>query len=467
MGHFQKLLLDKSVKFELECFEKMEYYDEFKKSKDQIEKRIEDIQETLSNFVTSILGIGAFIGLIITMEPIVIIFSFSSVLMSLFLNKKAISMQYDFYEKITPLERKVDYFLKISTDREYAKDVRMHSGFVSLIKMKFNYNLSNIIKIIKSFSKKYSYVLVFQNLIVQGVNLITVIYIVRKVFFKLISIGDFVALAGSNQRLIEYISTLFRVIPEIYEHGLYLENLFNFLEYNVKVYDGEVDYVDEKNLEIQLENVSYMYPETNVYAIENLNMKIRQGEKVAIVGENGAGKSTLIKLILGELKKDHGSIKLFGIDMEDFKNFDKIGYVPQVNEAIKIAFPVSAREYVGLNLYKEFSILNTITKKSKSKIENTFSTLKIKDLIDRPVNTLSGGQAQRVMIARAMVNNPDILILDEPTVGIDQKSKEDFLDLIVHLNTHHGISILMITHEMEILGDYVDKVFKLKEGLIC
>lgn len=86
MGHFQKLLLDKSVKFELECFEKMEYYDEFKKSKDQIEKRIEDIQETLSNFVTSILGIGAFIGLIITMEPIVIIFSFSSVLMSLFLN---------------------------------------------------------------------------------------------------------------------------------------------------------------------------------------------------------------------------------------------------------------------------------------------------------------------------------------------------------------------------------------------
>ncbi len=122
---------------------------------------------------------------------------------------------------------------------------------------------------------------------------------------------------------------------------------------------------------------------------------------------------------------------------------------------------------MGLNLYKEFSIFNTITKKSKSKIENTFSTLKIKDLIDRPVNTLSGGQAQRVMIARAMVSNPDILILDEPTVGIDQKSKEDFLDLLVHLNTHHGISILMITHEMDILGDYVDKVFKLKEGVIC
>ena len=217
--------------------------------------------------------------------------------------------------------------------------------------------------------------------------------------------------------------------------------------------------------QIEIKNLKFGYNENLI--LKGVNLDLDQGDFAVISGENGSGKSTLIKLILGELKKDHGSIKLFGIDMEDFKNFDKIGYVPQVNEAIKVAFPVSAREYVGLHLYKEFSIFNTITKKSKSKIENTFSTLKIKDLIDRPVNTLSGGQAQRVMIARAMVSNPDILILDEPTVGIDQKSKEDFLDLLVHLNTHHGISILMITHEMDILGDYVDKVFKLKEGVIC
>lgn len=217
--------------------------------------------------------------------------------------------------------------------------------------------------------------------------------------------------------------------------------------------------------QIEIKNLKFGYNENQI--LKNVNLSLGEGDFAVISGKNGSGKSTLIKLILGELKKDEGTIKLFGIDMEDFKNFDKIGYVPQVNEAIKVAFPVSAREYVGLNLYKEFSIFNTITKKSKSKIENTFSTLKIKDLIDRPFNKLSGGQAQRVMIARALVNNPDILILDEPTVGIDQKSKEDFLDLLVHLNTHHNISILMITHEMEILGDYVDKVFRLKGGVIC
>lgn len=217
--------------------------------------------------------------------------------------------------------------------------------------------------------------------------------------------------------------------------------------------------------QIEIKNLKFGYNENQI--LKNVNLSLDEGDFAVISGKNGSGKSTLIKLILGELKKDEGTIKLFGIDMEDFKNFDKIGYVPQVNEAIKVAFPVSAREYVGLNLYKEFSIFNTITKKSKSKVENTFSTLKIKDLIDRPFNKLSGGQAQRVMIARALVNNPDILILDEPTVGIDQKSKENFLDLLVHLNTHHNISILMITHEMDILGDYVDKVFKLKDGVIC
>ena len=216
---------------------------------------------------------------------------------------------------------------------------------------------------------------------------------------------------------------------------------------------------------IEIKNLKFGYNENLI--LKDINLDLEEGDFALISGENGSGKSTLIKLILGELKKDKGSIKIFGIDMEDFKNFDKIGYVPQVNESIKVAFPISCREYVGLNLYKEFSLINTIKKSSKSKVENTFSTLNIKKLIDKPFNKLSGGQAQRVMIARAMVNNPDILILDEPTVGIDSQSKEEFLDLLVHLNTHHKISILMISHEMDMVSDYANKIFKLREGVIC
>ncbi|MFO3667268.1 metal ABC transporter ATP-binding protein [Anaerococcus kampingiae] len=216
---------------------------------------------------------------------------------------------------------------------------------------------------------------------------------------------------------------------------------------------------------IEIENLKFGYNENLI--LKDVNLSLEKGDFAVISGENGSGKSTLIKLILGGLKKDEGSIRLFGIDIEDFKNYDKLGYVPQVNDSIKIAFPVTCREYVSLNLYKDFNIFKKIKKPNKEDVENIFTSLNIKNLIDRPFNKLSGGQAQRVMIARALVANPDLLVLDEPTVGIDQKSKDDFLKLLVHLNTNHGISILMITHEMEILGDYVDKIFRLREGVIC
>lgn len=216
---------------------------------------------------------------------------------------------------------------------------------------------------------------------------------------------------------------------------------------------------------IEIEKLKFGYNENLI--LKDVNLSLEKGDFAVISGENGSGKSTLIKLILGGLKKDKGSIRLFGIYIEDFKNYDKLGYVPQVNDSIKIAFPVTCREYVSLNLYKDFNIFKKIKKSNKEDVENIFTSLNIKNLIDRPFNKLSGGQAQRVMIARALVANPDLLVLDEPTVGIDQKSKEDFLKLLVHLNTNHGISILMITHEMEILGDYVDKIFRLREGVIC
>ncbi len=216
---------------------------------------------------------------------------------------------------------------------------------------------------------------------------------------------------------------------------------------------------------IEIEKLKFGYNENLI--LKDVNLSLEKGDFAVISGENGSGKSTLIKLILGGLKKDEGSIRLFGIDIEDFKNYNKLGYVPQVNDSIKIAFPVTCREYVSLNLYKDFNIFKKLKKSNKEDVENIFTSLNIKNLIDRPFNKLSGGQAQRVMIARALVANPDLLVLDEPTVGIDQKSKDDFLKLLVHLNTNHGISILMITHEMEILGDYVDKIFRLREGVIC
>ena len=216
--------------------------------------------------------------------------------------------------------------------------------------------------------------------------------------------------------------------------------------------------------DIEVKDLVFSYGKDEI--LNKLSFDLNKGDFLTIQGENGSGKSTLIKLILKDLKKKSGQIKLFGVDLEDFDDYTKIGYVPQVNDANKLAFPVTGEEFVVLNLYKKFNIFNRPNKKCYKKVHDIFEVLNIEDLLNIPFNQLSGGQAQKVMIARAMVNDPEILLLDEPTVGVDEKSKRDFLKLLAHLNDKHKISILMISHEMDVVREFSKREIRLKNGRI-
>lgn len=216
--------------------------------------------------------------------------------------------------------------------------------------------------------------------------------------------------------------------------------------------------------DIEVKDLVFSYGKDEI--LNKVSFDLNKGDFLTIQGENGSGKSTLIKLILKYLKKKSGQIKLFGVDIEDFDDYTKIGYVPQVNDANKLAFPVTGEEFVVLNLYKKFNIFNRPNKKCYKKVHDIFEILNIEDLLNIPFNQLSGGQAQKVMIARAMVNDPEILLLDEPTVGVDEKSKRDFLKLLAHLNDKHKISILMISHEMDVVREFSKREIRLKNGRI-
>lgn len=215
---------------------------------------------------------------------------------------------------------------------------------------------------------------------------------------------------------------------------------------------------------ININNLSFAYDQKEI--LKNINLKLEAGDFLAISGENGSGKTTLVKILTKEIPIKRGFVDIFGEDINDFDNFQKIGYVPQLNESSNIAFPLTCREYVILNLYNNFGKFKRPTRENMKTVEDIFRILNIENLIDKPFNKLSGGQQQRVMIARCLVNNPEVLILDEPTVGIDQANKEDFLDLLLHLNKKHSLSIIIISHEMEFIKNYVNKVVVLKEGMI-
>ena len=213
---------------------------------------------------------------------------------------------------------------------------------------------------------------------------------------------------------------------------------------------------------LRLEHVQKNYGKTE--ALSGVNLDIQPGRIVGLLGPNGSGKTTLIKILTGELKKRSGEINIIDQSIERIDDFSQIGYVPQLSESKDITFPLTCFEYVILNLYREFNAFKRPTKEVIRKTSGIFKRLDIENLKDRPFNKLSGGQQQRVMIARALVSSPEILILDEPTVGIDQKSKEEFLDLLGHLNKKHKITVLIISHEMELIDNYVNKTMFLKEG---
>lgn len=211
----------------------------------------------------------------------------------------------------------------------------------------------------------------------------------------------------------------------------------------------------------EVENLSFSYSNTDV--LDEIKFNIYEKDFVGIVGANGSGKSTLLKILVSELKNFTGNVKIFGEDIRSFKSWKKIGYVPQVDRDKSVAFPISVREMIMLNLYSDFNVFNHPKKMHKQMVKDVLDMFNLSSFANKNYNELSGGQKQRVMIAKAMVHNPDVLIFDEPTVGIDKSSKEEFFHILEHINKDHGITIIMVTHEMELADQYFTRKLVLKD----
>lgn len=215
---------------------------------------------------------------------------------------------------------------------------------------------------------------------------------------------------------------------------------------------------------IAIEDMSFGYTKEPV--LTNVNLTVYKGEFVCLVGENGSGKSTLIRLMLGVEKPQAGTVRLMGTELSSLTSFKDIGYVPQVNAVNKISFPITVREIVSLGLYEDFGFVKIPRKRHREKADAKLEQLGLAQYAQTPFNELSGGLQQRCMIARALINNPKVLVLDEPTAGVDKKSKTAFLRLLNDLHQTGDITIVLVSHEVDLIQQFiqVDKVYKIQEG---
>lgn len=223
--------------------------------------------------------------------------------------------------------------------------------------------------------------------------------------------------------------------------------------------------VDHSKNVIEVENISFSYGDNEV--LSGITFDVHQGDYLGVIGPNGAGKTTLLKIILGLLKPSAGSIKLFGQKLEDFKNWEKIGYVPQKATNFDPNFPSTVHEVVIMGRYAKRGLFSRVRQEDHQKALKALEQVEMGEFHNRLIGDLSGGQQQRVFIARALAAEPEVIFLDEPTVGVDQKTRAEFYDLLKKLNENLGLTLVLISHDIEMITKEVMHIACIDRTLTC
>jgi zinc transport system ATP-binding protein len=215
---------------------------------------------------------------------------------------------------------------------------------------------------------------------------------------------------------------------------------------------------------VELTDVSFNYGDERV--LDHVTLQIRSGDFLGIIGPNGSGKTTLLRIVLGLLKPDSGRVRLFGAELAEFRDWSRLGYVPQKAAAFESLFPASVFEVVLSGRCGRAGVGHRYTGDDRAASVRALETVGMIDYRDRLIGRLSAGQQQRVFIARALASRPDLLLLDEPTVGVDVDAQEQFYSLLRRLNRELGTTLVLVSHDIAVIAREVTQLACLNRSLV-
>lgn len=207
---------------------------------------------------------------------------------------------------------------------------------------------------------------------------------------------------------------------------------------------------------VDIRDVSFSYNGEAV--LDHINLTIKRGEFLGVIGPNGSGKTTLLKIILGLLKPKAGSVELRG---------PRIGYVPQKPGSLVTHFPITVEEVVAMGRMHTGRWFDFATHEDKKAINSAIRAVEMERERKRLLSELSGGQQQRVFIARALASSPELLILDEPTIGVDIEAQEKFYQLLRNLNVEQKLTLILVSHDVDVVAHEVNTIACINTKLVC
>lgn len=465
----QQKLFEKAIGTDLQYYDDPEYYNSFIISLSNADNRAFEVFDSFISILTSFLTISGILSIIFTVDPICVVFVIFSVLASLVINVKRSKITYEQDIESKPIERRRGYVQRVFYLVEYAKEIRT-SQVKNLLIKKYLEECKNARQVVRKFGGKnflYSFVngFLINTLIIDILYLSTLI--IRASVRKTISYGSIAGMINAAWSLNNSFQNLKNVVPQLVLHSMYVDNLMNFLDLPSSITAiGESVSIPQKINQIDFINCSFKYPYSNSLTLNNINLSIRNNEKIAIVGHNGAGKTTLLKLLLRFYDPTEGSILINGLNLKQFNPEEYRKNIGIVFQDYKL-FATTIGENVLMDnvepddVNKIMSALQASTFDKKVMfLEKDINTLISKEFSDSGIY-LSGGQEQMIAIARIFIKDNLFIILDEASSALDPLTELKVNKKLLELSENK--TAIFISHRLSIT-QFVDKIYVLSGG---
>ena len=464
-------LMVQYLNLDLKQLDNPAFYNKYTQILNDAQNRFGAVIGSLQGLLGQILALGTLVTVVMVLDPVVLLISIAGVVLSFLVTPLINKKNYELFQKLTPSNRKMDYVKRIFYINLYTKELKLFN-FKDLFLSMYSDANQDVLNIRKKYSKSVLNMVILQNIIGSLTFVLTLVYLGFRMINHGMDAGTCFALVNGSINIKMQLSGFLNTLGQFAEHSNYIDNYRSFFEYQsiIETTKGlPVSMSTTKERVIEFRNVCFKYHDDMDFVLKNINVTIRQGEKVAIVGKNGAGKSTFINLLLRFYDPNSGEILL-----------DKVPYAEYEISSLRNMFSLVFQDY---NAYA-VSVLKNVTttyEESKNDRERVVKSLELSGLykkingMEKGLDTeltrefdeagivLSGGETQKLALARAYYQNAEFLICDEPTSNIDPLAEHEMINNII--TASEGKTLIIISHRLSSMQN-MDKILLFDRGEI-